>query len=98
MLRAVVDRINKDYSSGYPDISRSDLPLRSRLSSVKGEDDEDIPNYSDIIVDDDDPIIPSLRDNEYLQHSSLWGHQYMTGNYWINQIFSIAHLRELVKF
>uniref|UniRef100_A0A1B6CRY9 Neuroendocrine protein 7B2 n=1 Tax=Clastoptera arizonana TaxID=38151 RepID=A0A1B6CRY9_9HEMI len=22
---------------------------------------------------------PSLRDQEYLQHSSLWGHQYMTG-------------------
>ncbi|XP_046663785.1 neuroendocrine protein 7B2 isoform X2 [Homalodisca vitripennis] len=22
---------------------------------------------------------PSLRDREYLQHSSLWGHQYMTG-------------------
>ncbi|KAG8270567.1 Neuroendocrine protein 7B2 [Homalodisca vitripennis] len=23
---------------------------------------------------------PSLRDREYLQHSSLWGHQYMTGD------------------
>jgi len=22
---------------------------------------------------------PSIRDQEYLQHSSLWGHQYMTG-------------------
>ena len=22
---------------------------------------------------------PSIRDTEYLQHSSLWGHKYMTG-------------------
>ena len=24
---------------------------------------------------------PSIRDQEYLQHSSLWGHQYMAGKY-----------------
>ncbi len=26
-------------------------------------------------------MVPSLRDNEYLQHSSLWGHQFVTGKY-----------------
>jgi hypothetical protein len=25
---------------------------------------------------------PSIRDQEYLQHSSLWGHQYMAGESW----------------
>jgi hypothetical protein len=25
---------------------------------------------------------PSIRDQEYLQHSSLWGHQYMAGKSW----------------
>lgn len=24
-------------------------------------------------------IVPSIRDNEYLQHSSLWGAKYMSG-------------------
>ena len=72
MLRSVVDRMNKDYSTSY-----SDLPLRTRLSSIKMEDDDE-PNYSDIILDDE-PVIPSLRDTEFLQHSGLWGHQYMTG-------------------
>ena len=74
LLRAVVDRINTDYSNGYPDIHLSDLPLRTRL------EEEDEPNYSDITVDDS-PMIPSLRDSEYLQHSSLWSHHDMTGDY-----------------
>jgi hypothetical protein len=25
---------------------------------------------------------PSIRDQEYLQHSSLWGRQYMAGKKW----------------
>ena len=79
LLRAVVDRMNKDYSNSYSDISRSDLPLRTRLASMKIEE-EDEPNYSEIIVDED-PVIPSLRDNEYLQHSPLWSHQYMSGKH-----------------
>lgn len=42
---------------------------------MKEEDDE--PNYSEMM--DDENIIPSLRDTEYLQHGPLWGHQFMTG-------------------
>ncbi|XP_065226473.1 neuroendocrine protein 7B2-like [Planococcus citri] len=75
LLRAVVDRMNKDYSNGYSDMDQADLPIRTRLSPMKEEEDE--PNYPDMM--DDDSMVPSIRDNEYLQHSSLWGHQFMTG-------------------
>ncbi|XP_054260879.1 neuroendocrine protein 7B2 [Macrosteles quadrilineatus] len=42
------------------------------------------PLISRVDKDPDDPPFysnpnPSIRDQEYLQHSSLWGHQYMTG-------------------
>ena len=67
--------MNKDYSNGYSDIDQADLPIRTRLSPMKEEEDE--PNYPDMM--DDDSMVPSIRDNEYLQHSSLWGHQFMTG-------------------
>lgn len=66
--------MNKDYSNGYTDIEQADLPIRTRLSPMKEEDE---PNYSDML--EDDGMIPTIRDNEYLQHSSLWGHQFVTG-------------------
>ncbi|XKL65484.1 hypothetical protein PGB90_008904 [Kerria lacca] len=75
LLRAVVDRINKDYSNNYADVERNGFTIRTRLSPMKEEDDE--PNYSEMM--DDENIIPSLRDTEYLQHGPLWGHQFMTG-------------------
>lgn len=28
---------------------------------------------------DETNIVPSIRDNEYMQHSTLWGAQYMSG-------------------
>lgn len=78
LLRAVVDRMNSEYSNGYPDTGRSELAIRTRLAPtiIKEEDDE--PNYADVI--DEDNIMTNIRDNEFLQHSSLWGQQYMTGN------------------
>ncbi|GLH00925.1 Uncharacterized protein GBIM_07177, partial [Gryllus bimaculatus] len=41
-------------------------------------DDQQFPMDYDRLAELANPN-PSLRDQEYLQHSSLWGHQYMTG-------------------
>lgn len=54
-----------------------DYPAGSRLSmgALMARADKDLEDSS---FYPDSPS-PSLRDQEYLQHSSLWGHHYMTG-------------------
>lgn len=110
LLRAVVDRMSKDYTNReFADIFGSNIGIGSRLPTLKNDDEE--PNYSDINDEgemigngvtlistsgnsaeedsnrgsnsnnngDNDRMVPSLRDNEFLEHSHLWGHQFMTG-------------------
>ncbi|CAB3223846.1 unnamed protein product [Arctia plantaginis] len=78
LLREVVERMGKDFNeaaSSYLDFPSSErhLALMARANKDLGNEQLD---YDSLI--DGNPN-PSLRDQEYLQHSSLWGHQYVTG-------------------
>lgn len=54
-----------------------DPPARLALISRASKDLENEQLDYDALLDGDPS--PSLRDQEYLQHSTLWGHQYMSG-------------------
>ncbi|CAG9578637.1 unnamed protein product [Danaus chrysippus] len=77
LLREVVERMGKDFNdaaSTYLDFPNDrHLSLMSRAN--KDVEHEQL-DYDSLI--DGNPN-PSLRDQEYLQHSSLWGHQYVSG-------------------
>lgn len=72
LLREVVDRMGRDLAESY-----LDYPAGSRLSmgALMARADKDLEDSS---FYPDSPS-PSLRDQEYIQHSSLWGHHYLTG-------------------
>uniref|UniRef100_A0A1B0A1M9 Neuroendocrine protein 7B2 n=2 Tax=Glossina TaxID=44049 RepID=A0A1B0A1M9_GLOPL len=78
LLSELLNRMDKDGDtvSNYFDID-GDLPkgvdLVSRSSSQNIPDDYEFRNMFSVASN------PSLRDQEYLQHSSLWGHQYVSG-------------------
>lgn len=48
-----------------------------QFGRMKATEHEPTTDYEDEI--DETNIMPSIRDNEYAQHSSLWGAQYMSG-------------------
>jgi hypothetical protein len=58
------------------------IPLGAMMSGRNVKDleteEQQFPMDYDPLGDAGNPN-PSIRDQEYLQHSSLWGHQYMTG-------------------
>jgi hypothetical protein len=86
VLREVVDRMSKDFADDagayldFPETNR--LPLGAMMPgrNVKELETEEqqFPLDYDPLGDSGNPN-PSIRDQEYLQHSSLWGHQYMAG-------------------
>ncbi|XP_028034326.1 neuroendocrine protein 7B2 isoform X1 [Bombyx mandarina] len=78
LLREVVERMGKDFNdaaSSYLEFPASDRHLALMAHASKDLENEQL-DYDSLI--DGNPS-PSLRDQEYLQHSSLWGHQYVTG-------------------
>ncbi|XP_041987815.1 neuroendocrine protein 7B2 [Aricia agestis] len=73
LLREVVERMGKDFNeaaSSYLEFPPSERHLGLMSRSPEQTD------YDGLL---DGSPHPSLRDQEYLQHSSLWGHQYVTG-------------------
>lgn len=82
LLREIVDRMSKDLvdsgSDSYID-SINDMP--SHLSLISRASNKDLEteqlDYDSLL--DGSNTNPSLRDQEYLQHSTLWGHQYVSG-------------------
>lgn len=79
-MRDAADRLDRDYvndaGESYIDtipLNDGTLDLMARVS--KGLDAEQ-PDYGSLL--DGEPN-PSLRDQEYLQHSSLWGRQFVSG-------------------
>lgn len=71
--------LGEDASEEYLDdgslpMSNAQLALMARASKAQNER---LMDY-DSIMERTNPH-PSLRDSEYMQHSSLWGHQYMSG-------------------
>lgn len=82
LLREIVDRMGKDLvdvaDDAYIDSSINDMPSRLELMSRASKDLEAEQMDYDSLLEGNNPS-PSLRDQEYLQHSSLWGHQYVSG-------------------
>lgn len=84
LLREIVDRMGKDLvdvasDDSYIDpISMNDMPSRLELMSRASKDLEAEQVDYDSLLEGNNPN-PALRDQEYLQHSSLWGHQYVSG-------------------
>jgi len=77
ILRDLVSRINKDWDPSYVDFSDVRLPLGSRSLGKDLEEEQLYPlDYDNF---GESGIHPSIRDQEFLQHSSLWGSQYVTG-------------------
>ncbi|CAK1549462.1 unnamed protein product [Leptosia nina] len=77
-LREVVDHMGKDFNdaaTSYLEFPPNERALNLIARANKDIDHEQI-DYDSLL--DGNPN-PSLRDQEYLQHSSLWGHQYVTG-------------------
>ncbi|XP_066601514.1 neuroendocrine protein 7B2 [Prorops nasuta] len=79
-LRKVIDEVSNDIAE--PVYSDFEYPDNSRLP-VNFEQDKEIP--LDIPLDYDaldgfNPN-PSIRDQEYLQHSTMWGHQRLNNNF-----------------
>ncbi|XP_045494710.1 uncharacterized protein LOC123693591 isoform X1 [Colias croceus] len=77
-LREVVSRMGKDFNDGgtsYLEFPPNDRQLNMMARANKEQEHEQL-DYESLV--DGNPN-PSLRDQEYLQHSSLWGHQYVTG-------------------
>lgn len=82
LLREIVDRMGKDLvdvaDDSYIDPSINDMPSRLELMSRASKDLEAEQMDYDSLLEGNN-LSPSLRDQEYLQHSSLWGHQYVSG-------------------
>ncbi|XP_075974034.1 secretogranin_V domain-containing protein 7B2 isoform X2 [Anticarsia gemmatalis] len=78
LLREVVERMGKEFNDAAS--SYLEFPSNERHLALMARANKDLENeqldYDSLI--DGNPN-PSLRDQEYLQHSSLWGHQYVTG-------------------
>uniref|UniRef100_A0A6M2E0G2 Neuroendocrine protein 7B2 n=1 Tax=Xenopsylla cheopis TaxID=163159 RepID=A0A6M2E0G2_XENCH len=77
-IRAVVSRMHRvadiDSGSQYSDLGIDfPVPAITRSQKVLDSDQE----YDTLF--DEGLLHPSLRDQEYLQHSPLWGQQYMSG-------------------
>lgn len=77
LLRDIVDAVGKDFvdDTDYVD----PLPVSHRLALMARAKDleaEQMMDYEGLMEGNPNP---SLRDQEYLQHSSLWGRQYISG-------------------
>ncbi|XP_050434001.1 neuroendocrine protein 7B2 isoform X1 [Adelges cooleyi] len=75
LLENVIDQLEKD-------IAKSEIDNKyvqfGRMKTTEEQGPLHTADYEEDEVDDTN-IVPSIRDNEYLQHSSLWGAHYVSG-------------------
>lgn len=83
LLHEIVNRMGG--LSDAPDPYMDSLPVKEMPSQLalmaratKDLEAEQL-DYDSLLNGDNTNSHPSIRDQEYLQHSSLWGHQYVTG-------------------
>lgn len=78
LLRELVDRMGKDLADAA-DTYIDPLPMNDQLALMAraSKDLESEQMDYDALLEGNPS--PSLRDQEYLQHSSLWGHQFVSG-------------------
>lgn len=72
-LRDLVNRINRKEDLRNGGISYLDLTEGLPLDTRDLEEEQDYDSLGDINMH------PSIRDQEYIQHGSLWGNQYISG-------------------
>uniref|UniRef100_A0A336M3R4 Neuroendocrine protein 7B2 n=1 Tax=Culicoides sonorensis TaxID=179676 RepID=A0A336M3R4_CULSO len=80
-FRDLVDRRGNDFADtadSYIDSLSPGASMDDQLALMARKDLEAEQLDYDSLLDNDNHS-PSLRDQEYLQHSSLWGHQYVSG-------------------
>lgn len=84
LLHEIVNRMGKNLAD-VADSYIEPMPVKERPSrleliarATKDLEGEQL-DYDSLLNGDNTNSHPSIRDQEYLQHSSLWGHQYVTG-------------------
>ncbi|VVD02354.1 neuroendocrine protein 7B2 [Leptidea sinapis] len=78
LLHEIVDHLGRNVNDGatsYLEFPSNERQLNLIARASKDMDHEQL-DYDSLIEGNPSP---SIRDQEYLQHSSLWGHQYVTG-------------------
>lgn len=78
LLRELIDRMGKDLSDAA-DSYIDPLPLNDQLEYMARENKAMEAEQMDYDALMEGNPSPSLRDQEYLQHNALWGHQYVSG-------------------
>ncbi|XP_050520352.1 neuroendocrine protein 7B2-like [Daktulosphaira vitifoliae] len=73
LLENVINQLEKDIAKS--EINNKYLQLGQMKNSY--QDSENFMDYEDDIEETN--IMPAIRDNEYLQHSTLWGAHYVSG-------------------
>lgn len=89
LLSELLNRMDNDMQVGYYDVdNEGDLAVAAAAAAAADKDNVDLVSrseYARLCDGGADCVLqqgnsnPSLRDQEFLQHSSLWGHQYVTG-------------------
>jgi len=83
LLHEIVNRMGKgfdDVGDSYPEpMPVKEMPSRLSLMARATKDLEAEQLDYDSILNGERTGHPSMRDQEYLEHSSLYGHQYVTG-------------------
>lgn len=76
-LREIASRMGKDLDPRFSEFTEDRFPLGSRSLVKEIEEEQIYPLDYDGLSETN--LHPSLRDQEFLEHSSLWGNQYMSG-------------------
>ncbi|XP_062126826.1 neuroendocrine protein 7B2 [Drosophila sulfurigaster albostrigata] len=89
LLSELLNRMDNDMQVGYYDVdNEGDLEAAAAAAAAADKDNVDLvtrSEYTRLCNGGRDCMLqsansnPSLRDQEFMQHSSLWGHQYVTG-------------------
>jgi hypothetical protein len=79
LLQEIVDRMGKDLVEAEYDAEvMNDMPAQLALMARASKNMENERLDYDAMMDGSNPS-PSLRDQEFMQHNALWGHQYVSG-------------------
>jgi len=78
MLENVISQLEKDIVKSEMDGGKYDAAARYGPRMKTTEREPTGADYDDAAANGPNAV-PSIRDNEYVQHGTLWGAQYMSG-------------------
>ncbi|KAH8310508.1 hypothetical protein KR044_001725, partial [Drosophila immigrans] len=90
LLSELLNRMDNDMQVGYYDVDNEGDMAEAAAAAAAAADKDNVDlvarsEYARLCDGGRDCVLqaannnPSLRDQEFMQHSSLWGHQYVTG-------------------